>query len=191
MSDFDAEKDSNYIMYFDVNNLYGYAMQKPLPYGGFKWLEDVENFNVQMIDDNSNKGYILEVDLAYPENLHHLHSDLPFCPEHKKPPGSKCKKLLTTLHNKEKYVIHYTYLKHALQNGLQLKKIHRILEFDQKPFLKSYIDLNSSFRQKANNEFDKNFYKLMNNSVFGKTIENVRKRVDVKLLTRWGKMYGA
>ena len=90
MGDFDAGQDSNYIMFFDVNNLYGYAMQKPLPYGAFKWLEDVERFDVQMTNENSDKGYILGVDLSYPESLHDLHSDFPFCPEPKKPPSSRC-----------------------------------------------------------------------------------------------------
>lgn len=193
MEHFNQDEQENYIMYFDLNNLYGYAMQQYLPKGDFRWLknQELENFDVTKIEKDSSKGYVLEVDLEYPEDLHDKHKDLPFCPQHQKPPGSKEKKLLTTLDDKNKYVIHYMYLRQVLDSGLILKKIHRVLQFSQSPWLKSYIDLNSKLRQNATNEFEKNFYKLMNNSIYGKTMENVRKRKDVKLVNKWGGRYGA
>lgn len=161
-----------------------------LPYDDFEWVNDIENFNVFSVDNDSSEGYILEVDLDYPSEIHDSHNDLPFCPEHLKPPQSSQQKLLATLLPKKNYVIHYRALKQALLNGLQLIKIHKILKFKQSAWLKSYIDLNSSMRAEAKNAFEMNLFKLMNNAVFGKTMENVRKRVDVKLLTKWGGRYG-
>lgn len=193
IEDYKDGDDENFIMYFDLKNLYGYAMQQYLPKGDFRWLkeEEIANFDLSQIEHDSSGGDVLEVDSEYPEHLHDIHKDLPFCPEHKEPPGSKQKKLLTTLHDKNKYVIHYMYLKQALENILILKKIHRIMEFSQAPWLKSYIDLNSRLHQNATNDFEKNFYKLMNNSIYGKTLENARKRKDIKLVNKWGEGYGA
>lgn len=129
--------------------------------------------------------------LKYPSRLHDEHKDLPFCPTHQKPPGSKHKKLLTTLEDKTEYVIHYAYLKQALENGLELEKILRGIKFKQSMWLKRYIDKNSDLRKVARNDFEKNFYKLMNNSIYEKTMENVRKRSVVKLANKWRGKYGA
>ena len=105
----------------------------------------------------------------------------PFLPKRKK--VEKVEKLICSIEDKEKYVIHIRALKQALNHGLKLKKVHRVIQFIQKDWLKPYIDMNTELRKKAQNEFEKNFFKLMNNSVFGKTMENVRNHRDIKLVT--------
>ena len=132
-------------------------------------------------DENSDKGYILEVDVEYPKNLHKLHSDLAFLPERME--INKCSKLVCNVQNKENYVIHIRALKQALNNGSKSQKVHRVIRFDQEAWLKPYIDMNTKLRMQAKNEFEKDFFKLMNNSVFGKTMENVRNHRDIKLVT--------
>ncbi|XP_031781361.1 uncharacterized protein LOC116416574 [Nasonia vitripennis] len=128
--------ESKYLVYYDINNLYGWAMRECLPYGGFKWVNvAVETSDFFQVPDDHPVGYILEVDFEYPEALHDAHKDLPLCPERMPAPGTRQEKLMTTLHDKERYVIHYRSLKQALKHGLRLKKIHRILKFDQRAWL--------------------------------------------------------
>ncbi|XP_072400815.1 uncharacterized protein [Diabrotica undecimpunctata] len=126
---YDCSKPTSYILYLDATNLYGYAMSQFLPHGDFRWLDDVEitHFDCLSVDDESPKGYVLEVDLAYPETLHDFHNDLPFCPENLIPPNSKDPKLVLTLLPKNKYIIHYRNLKQCTEQGLKVTKIHRIL----------------------------------------------------------------
>ena len=203
MREYDEKAPSKYIMYLDANNLYGWAMSQYLPTGSFKWLTEkqINKINLAQYNEDSNKGLLLEVDLEYPKELHNLHNDYPLGAEKVKVSGSMlseyCKniqkkfnistglvhKLIPTLCNKEKYVLHYRNLQLYLDLGLKLKKVHRVLEFNQSPWLKQYIDFNTQKRTQAKNSFEKDFFKLMNNSVFGKTMENIRKRVDVRLIT--------
>ncbi|KAK5644575.1 hypothetical protein RI129_005875 [Pyrocoelia pectoralis] len=188
---YDPNVAPSYLMYFDINSLYGVTMCEPLPYGDFSFVEDFENLDILNHPDDADIGYIVECDLDYPEELHRLHSDLPLGPEHMVPSGSKLKKLLLTLYPKRNYIVHYRNLKLYLKHGLRLAKIHRVLRFKQSSWLKKYIDLNTLMRQQSRNVFDKNFYKLMINSVFGKLMENVRKYRDVRLVTRWEGRHGA
>lgn len=191
MEDFNDKLPSSYLIYLDANNLYGWAMSQYLPIGEFEWVDVNVDFNVP---NDSKYGFILEVDLEYPDPLHDSHSDLPFCPDSICTENCKEKKLIPNLNNKSKYIIHYRNLKQCLEHGLILTKVHRVLKFKQSAWLKKYIDLNTNLRALAKSDFQKDFYKLMNNSVFGKTMENIEKRVNVKLLTHWdnhGKVQGA
>ena len=133
MSDFDKNKNSTYIQYFDANNLYGWAMSQPLPVGGFKWEKNKSKFTTDFTlnyDVYSDVGYISEVTIKYSEKLHCKHKDLPFLPQKEK--VNKCQKLLCNVKNKEKYVVHIRALKQALKYGLILEEVHSIIKFNQK-----------------------------------------------------------
>ena len=208
MKTYDEKAPSKYIMYLDANNLYGWAMSQYLPTGGFKWLakNQIDKINLAKYKEDSNKGLILEVDLEYPKELHDLHNDYPLAAEkvkvNKDMLSNYCQeiankfnvstglvhKLMPTLSNKEKYVLHYRNLQLYTDLGLKITKVHRVLEFNQSAWLKQYIDFNTQKRTNAKNAFEKDFFKLMNNSVFGKTMENIRKRVDVRLVTDENKL---
>ena len=184
MKDFNKKELSKYLMYLDANNLYGVGMSQKLPVHSFKWMttQEIENiFNNRIVQVWEKTPCILEVDLEYPEELHDAHNDYPLCPER-----VECdhgvKKLIPNLRNKNNYVIHYKNLIQCLRLGMKLKKIHRGIKFTETAFLKPYIDKNTNLRTQAKNNFEKDFFKLMNNSVFGKTMENIRNRVNVKLV---------
>ena len=204
MNEYDEKAPSKYIMYLDANNLYGWAMSQYLPTGGFRWMtqKQIDKItNLAKYKEDNKKGMILEVDLEYPEELHDLHNDYPLAPEKVKVSNymlsDYCKniaekygistglvsKLIPTLGKKEKYVLHYRNLQLYIDLGLKVTKVHRVLEFNQSPWLKQYIDFNTEKRKEAKNSFEKDFFKLMNNSVFGKTMENIRKRCNVYLET--------
>ena len=172
---FNFNEPSKYIQYLDANNLYGWAMSKPLPTHGFKWMKanELETWEVYPC--------ILEVDLEYPQSLHDLHSNYPLAPEQIE--VNKVKKLIPNLSNKKNYVFHYENLKQYLDLGLKLTRVHRGIKFEESRWLEKYISLNTDFRTTAKNEFEKGFFKLMNNSVFGKIMENIRNRVDIKLIS--------
>ena len=149
-------------------------MSKKHPVRDFKWMDEKELENWKQFP------CILEVDLEYPKELHDFHNEYPLAPEKMK--VGKVEKLIPNLRDKEKYVIHHENLKQYLNLGLKLGKIHKGIKFYEEDFMKKYIDLNTELRKDAKNEFEKDLYKLMNNSVYGKTMENVRYRVDIKLI---------
>ena len=186
MKNYDKNIISSYLMYLDANNLYGWAMSQKLPVNGFKWVEKsrLSRFNERFIknyNENSDIGYFLEVDVEYPKKLFSSHKDLPFLPERKK--LEKVEKLVCSIEDKEKYVIHIRALKQVLNHGLILKRVHRAIQFNQEAWLRPYTEMSPKLRKKAKNEFEKDFFKLMNNFIFGKTMENVRKHIDIKLVT--------
>lgn len=187
MSSCDPTKPRSFISYIDCNNLYGYSMCQYLPHSSFRFLNqhEIDQLDIENIGDNAEWGFILEVDLLYPETLHILHNDLPFCAEKCIPPGGRTEKLISNLYNKYNYVIHYVHLKKCLEHGLLLRKIHRVITFRQSAYLKEYIELNTKLRQNAKSVFEQDFFKLLNNSVFGKTLENTEKRVTVHLVNSW------
>ena len=201
LPDYDPSKPNKYIMYLDANNLYGWAMSKPLPKRDFKWKRVMPTEeDIIKKKENAKNGWILEVDLEYPAELHEQHNSYPLAPEKKvvkkecvsdyqkrlmkdlelKPPDSK--KLLLTLEDKSNYVVHYRNLQFYLKQGMKLKRVHRVLEFEQECWMEPYIWMNTEFRKNAKSNFEKEFYKHMNNSVFGKTMENLRNRVDIKIV---------
>jgi hypothetical protein len=201
MSDYKPDEASKYIMYLDANNLYGWAVIQDLPTGGFKWLKINGETDLAKNGENKKNGLILEVDLEYPEKLHDRHNGYPLAPEsariNEEMLSEYCReirekynisvggvgKLVTTLNGKEKYVVHSRNLQLYIKLGLKVKKIHRAMQFNQLPWLAEYIGFNIKMRTVAKNDFEKNFFKLMNNSVFGKTMENPRKRLDVRLVS--------
>ena len=177
---FNPNEDTTYLQYLDMNNLYCRAMSQPLPTGGFKWV-DVNPNEISELATRTDKGYLLEVDVSYPKELYNPHNDLPFMCERMEINGVE--KLVPNLRDKKNYVIHIQALNQALQHGLRLDRIHRAMEFNQSPWLKTYIDFNTQLRMAATNDFEKDFFKLMNNSVFGKMMENIRKHRNIKLVT--------
>ena len=198
---YDESKEHSYIAYLDANNLYGWAMSQPLPQGNFQWSEERDVEVLRRYARSNDKGCIVMVDLEYPEELHDLHNDYPLAPEQKlvsnemlSPYASTlkeqlhigddvCKKLVPNLMSKQKYVLDIRNLDYYMQQGMTVSKVHRVITFDQSPWLKSYIDFNTDKRKEAKNEFEKAFFKLMNNSCFGKTMENLRDRTDISFVT--------
>ena len=144
---FDPKGEISFLQYLDANNLYGWAMIQLLPTGGIKWVSNVSRFTPDEIAKLENKGYLLEVDVKYPKELHDLHNELPFMCE--KMTINGVEKLVPNLYDKKKYVIHIRALHQALKQGLILEKVHRVIEFDQSAWLKPYIYFNTELRKKA------------------------------------------
>ena len=199
LPDYDPSKPNIYIMYLNANNLYGWAMSKPLRKRNFKWKRVMPTEeDILKKKENAKNGWILEVDLEYSAERHEEHNSYPMVPEKKvvkkecmsdyqerlikdlelEPPDSE--KLLLTLEDKHNHVVHYRNLQFYLKQGMKLNRVHRVLEFEQECWMEPYIQINTEFRKNAKNDFEKNFYKLMNNSVLGKTMENLRNHVDIK-----------
>ena len=175
-------------------------MSEYLPYGEFEWLKNVDSFDVMSINKKSVVGYILEVDLKYLNESHELHNDYPLAPEKRTVTNDilsnyckgiadkydikvgDVKKLIPNLGNKTKYVLHYRNLQLYLTLGMKLIKIYRVLKFKQSDWMKKYIEFSAEKRKNATNDFDKDFFGLNINSVYGKTMENLRKRINVRFV---------
>ena len=181
-------------------------MCKKLPYDDFKWYYgrmDEKRVMKYSHDDDIGYIYIYEIDLDYPKEFHDLHKDYPLAPEimcinknmlsqvqkniHKYYYGKdasdeKANKLVLNVMGKKKYVLHISALKFYLQHGLRLRKVHRAMSFKQANFFKPFIEFNTEKRQNGKNDFEKDLFKLMNNSVYGKTMENVRKHGDYEIV---------
>ena len=198
---FDPNSPTTWILYLDMNNLYGGAMIQRLPTGAFIWREvaDLESelAHLKARTDDDPRGAYYEVDLEYPQAIHDLHNDYPLAPEvgivanKDLSPwaativGDKryeSRKLLLHFNTRKHYVVDYRALQAYQAQGLVVSKVHRVLEFDQSAWMKPYIQKNTEFRRHAKTDFEKDFYKLLNNSVFGKTMEDVRKRTDIQLV---------
>ena len=180
MSSYNSKEPTNYPQYLDANNLYGWAMSQPLPTGGFKWTK-VKPEDIPRLAKLKDKGYLLEVNVRYPKELHDYHNDLSFMCEKLK--INRIEKLVPNLYDKKRYVIHIRALDQAFKHGLVLERIHRAIRFNQSDWMKGYIDFNTQLRTKATNDFEKDFYKLLNNAFSGKTMENVRMHRNIKLVT--------
>ena len=139
-------------------------MSQSLPTGGFKWVNELTPEEIGRLAKHCSKGYLLEVDVRYPKELHDLHNDLPIMCEKMK--TNKVQKLVHNLYDKKKYVIHIRALDQALKHGLILEKVHHVIEFNQSAWLKPYIDFNTELTKKAKNDFEKDLFKLMNITVF-------------------------
>lgn len=188
------------LLYVDANNLYGNALSQKLPLGDFKWLSEseIEDIDVASFDYDEDIGHLFEVDLDYPQHVQDETVDLPFAPEKCTANASHltdfmreqwkqlngdtsksyrgCQKLLLTHWSKSNYVVHGKLLQYYVNHGLVITKIHRCLQFFQAAFFEPYITYNSRRRAEATNSFEKDYYKLRNNALFGKTMENVRRR---------------
>ena len=180
LDDFDINKPSNYLMYWDANNLYGWAMSQLLPTGNLQFRNDVSINQILKTSDDNPTGYIIEVDLRFPKEIHEKLKQYPPCPESITPEiewfsdiqkeiGEKNKvikngkyngsnKLIPHLFEHKNYVIHYRNLKFIKDLGVEIGQVHNILSFDQSAWLKKYIDFNTQKRQQAKNDFEKDFF---------------------------------
>jgi len=199
---YDPNKPSSYILYLDANNLYGWAMSEPLPCGEFVWMtaEECEQVDWRTLEDDSEYGYFVECDFYYPDSLHDEHNDYPLAPERlvveerllsERQLGIReqytishttTAKLVPNFFDKTKQLVHYRNLRFYLENGLQLTKVHRAIRFKQSRWLQPYVQTNTELRAKSKDPVEIRLRKDMNNSIYGKTCENLTKRSDIKLV---------
>ena len=187
------------ILFIDANNLYGHSMSEPLPYDEIKFDKNIELEDILNTPDDSDIGYFIEVDLKYPDNIKQKTKNFPFAPENKKinpdtfndymkeikPDNyTSTRKLICDWSDKKNYLIHYRMLKFYIRHGMIIDKIHNIISFRQSRWLEKYISFNTQKRNKAKNDFEKDFYKLLNNAFYGKTMENVRNRLKIKFIKK-------
>ena len=210
----DVEKEGGIIEYYDANNLYGKAQMEFLPMGNYRWLSqaEIKQFDdIQVLmrkPKDDPKGWVFEVDLEYPDELKksRMHQNMPLAPEHLQiffpdlsqyskecldvTSGKKSNdrytssKLCGTFYDKKRYLVHYRNLQFYLKHGLRLTKIHRVIEFDQGNFCKEYIDFTAKKRATSKSDFKKRMAKLLANANFGKWLQNVRKYIDVKIVSK-------
>ena len=204
--DYDTERPSNYINYLDANNLYGLAMSMKLPIGKLKWIKKILTKRMIMDwNENDDNAYILEVDLEYPKEIQDEQADYPLAPENmkveekllskhqrelhrhyyngKEARDEKQPKLILNQMDKTNYVVHIKALQFYLQKGMKIKQVHRGVKFKQRCWLKPWIDFNTEKRKVAKSDFEKDMFKLMNNAVYGKMMENVRNHIDFELVS--------
>jgi hypothetical protein len=179
---YDPSKPTNYIMYFDMNNLYGCAMTERLPISDFEFRNKIPLKDILNHPKNSIRGVFVEVDLEYPAELHDEHNDFPLAAERVEGEDGH-EKLIPNFKTHYNYVCHYRLLQYYVKKGLKVLKVHRVLRFKQGSFMKDYIMKNTQYRKDAKTDFEKDYFKLMNNACFGKTMENVRTRKDIRLVT--------
>lgn len=200
----EIENDKEKIFYIDANNLYGLAQTSKLPYNNFEWVNEtsIQKIDWTSIDTEGDVGYILEVDLEYPDNLHVSHDNFPLAPENilvtykNLSPYAKqsllaCTnskkyndvKLSATFFQRKNYIVHFKNLKLYLNLGMKLIKVNKAVKFHQKDFISPFIDLCTKKRQQSTNKFEQDQFKKLANSTFGKTIQNVRNYINVKLHT--------
>jgi len=179
--------ESTELLYLDVKNLYGWALSQKLPCGEFSWIYEKEELNnlirkLPNVDCECDEyGIVCEIDILIPNHLHKELDDMPIAPVMDKPPGSKVDKLLMTHNTKTHYVIHGRLLQLYMSLGCVVQKIHRAVKFRQDYIFQEYIDKNTEMRSKATSTFEKNYFKLKNNSIYGKSVEDPRKRINVRL----------
>ena len=206
MGDRYVQSDENKkILYVDANNLYGHSMSQPLPFDGLKFDNNVKLEDILNTPDDSNIGYFIEVDLTYSNNIKEKTKNFPFAPVNKKTNPDKfsdymkeikpdtyiqTKELICDWSDKKNYLVHYRMLKFYLRHGMIVDKVHNIISFRQSRWLEKYIIFNTQKRNQAVDDFEKDFYKLLNNAFYGKTMENVRNRLKIKLIKKdeYGKM---
>ena len=191
--------DNKWILYIDANNLYGHSMSEPLPYDKIKFDDDIKLDDILNTPDDSDIGYFIEVDLKYTVNIKEKTKNFPFAPVNKKTDPDnyndymkeikpdtyiQSSKLICDWSDKKNCLIHYRMLKFYMKQGMIIEKIHSVISFKQSKWLEKYINFNTQKRNKAKNDFEKDFYKLLNNAFYGKTMENVRNRCKIEFIKK-------
>jgi hypothetical protein len=205
--DYDPHREHTELLYVDANNLYGNALSMHLPQSDFRWIEESEERRrlvleqLPHMDIHTSEGFVAEVDLFIPSSIHSLLDDLPLAPERSTVSDDMLtafmrsqlasssssdyhsqQKLLLTHLPKRHYVIHFALLQFYMKMGVIVTEVHRCVRFHQSPYFERYITFNSQQRQSTtSNELSKEYYKLKNNSLYGKTVESVRGRLNMRL----------
>ena len=187
------------ILYVDANNVYGHSMSQPVPFDELKFDNNVKLEDILNTPDDSNIGFFIEVDLTYPNILKEKTKNFPFAPVNKKINPDKfsdymkeikpdtymqTKKMICDWSDKKNYLVHYRMLKFYLRHGMIVDKVHNVKSFKQSRWLEKYINFNTQKRNQAVFDFEKDFYKLLNNAFYSKTMENVRNRSEIKFVKK-------